>query len=120
MESLALDQKTENNQENLQTKQQMNLCLNEAKNEKLLFGEKWLAYSLIKAKTQKDIKFIESNNLIDPRILQQPSLKEAFFYVINNSFGFIEDSLIYDNFNEQMRALSRIYKLPHRLFQMID
>lgn len=111
MEGFALDQKTEINQENLQIKEQMNLC----KNEKVLFGEKWLAYSLLKAKTQKDIKFIESFNLIDPRILQQPSLKGAFFHVINNSFGFIEDSLIYENYKEQMRALSCIYRKPVKM-----
>ena len=90
----------------------MNSCLNEVKNEKVLYGEKWLAFSLIKAKTQKDPKFIELFNLIDPVILHQPSLKQAFFHVINNSSGFIEDSLIYDNFNEQMRALSCIYRKP--------
>lgn len=111
MEGFDLDHKKEgNSQENLQNKEQMNFCLkNECKNEKILFGEKWLAYSLMKAKTQKDLKFIESFNLIDPRILQQPSLKQAFLHVIDNSCAFIEDFLIYDNFDEQMRTLRCIY-----------
>ena len=101
-----MESSTINNQQNTQENLQTN------KLEQELFGEQWLAHSLKKAYVAKDVKCIKSFNLIDPRILKQPSLKKAFLWVIDNTCGFSNKFLISGDFNEQMRVLRSLYRKP--------
>lgn len=112
MENSDLDNQKQNKQERLEIKEQINLSTNNNKIERVLFGEQWLADSLKEAYSGKGAKFIEFFNLIDPRILRQPSLKKAFLWIKDNTYGFISDLLISSELNEQMRILSSIYRKP--------